>query len=286
MLHEPYRAQSANAAAYFSSSKSAAPSSGPCLPLVYALGLHAAHAHWTAAAIVQAITLTFPMNLFGCGLNDIYDYESDRRSSRRRAVWGAVVSADERPFVLHACLSMTPLIFLVSCSTRNAENVMATISLLTIAWIYSVPPYRLKERPPLDSLANGLGYFLFPLMMGYSLGANPRTMPPRYYLLALCVAGVHALASAADFDADHAAGHRTLAVKFGRRTAAFVACAAFALTWMFGDFGSAAVNAYLAICTIASLAAVIYPRNLVIATACVVVFAGFLIAAVAHLAAY
>jgi 4-hydroxybenzoate polyprenyltransferase len=258
----------------------------PVLPLVYALGLHAAHAPWNAAAIVQALTLTFPMNLFGCGLNDIYDYESDRRSSRRRAVWGAVVSVDERPFVLHASVSMIPLIVLVACGTRDVENVMATISLLTIAWIYSVPPYRLKERPPFDSLANGLGYFLFPLMMGYSLGANPRTMPLRYYLLAVCVAGIHALASAADFDADRAAGHRTLAVKFGRRAAAFAACAAFALTWLFGDFGSAAVTAYLATCSFVTLAAVIFPRNAVIAAACVIVFAGFLIAAVAHLAVY
>ena len=31
-------------------------------------------------AIVQMVLLTFPMNLVGCGLNDIYDYESDRRS--------------------------------------------------------------------------------------------------------------------------------------------------------------------------------------------------------------
>ena len=60
----------------------------PVLPLVYALGMHASHAEWSVLAIVQMLLLTFPVNLIGCGLNDIYDYESDRRSSRRRAVWG------------------------------------------------------------------------------------------------------------------------------------------------------------------------------------------------------
>jgi 4-hydroxybenzoate polyprenyltransferase len=123
-------------------------------------------------------------------------------------------------------------------------------------------------------------------MMGYSLGANPREMPVRYFLLALCVAGIHALASAADFDADLAAGHRTLAVRFGRRTAALVACAAFAIAWRFGDFGGVAVNAYLIACAIAASAAVAFPRNRVIAAACVVIFAGFLIAAAGHLAGY
>ena len=258
----------------------------PVLPLVYALGIHAAHAEWTAAAVVQAFTLAFPMSLIGCGLNDIYDYESDRRSSRRRAVWGAVVSASEQPFVLRACVAMMPIVILAACATRNRENVVATISLVVIAWIYSVPPYRLKERPPLDSLANGLGYFLLPLMMGYSLNADPRSMPLRYYLLALCVAGIHALATAADYEADRAAGHKTLAVQFGRRTAAIFACAAFAAAWYFGDFGSPAVRVYLGTCAIAALAAAIIPQGRVIAAACVTIFTGFLIAGLCHLTGF
>ena len=258
----------------------------PVLPLVYALGLHAAHATVNAIAVAQMVLLTFPMNLIGCGLNDIYDYESDRRSPRRRAIWGAVVAPADRPFVFSACVAMIPLVILGACLTRNQHNFMATVSLVLVAWLYSVPPYRLKERPPLDSLANGLGYFLLPLMMGYSLNANPQQMPLRYYLLALCVAGVHALATAADYDADRAAGHRTLAIAFGRRGAAALACAAVAAAWFFGDFGSLAVRVYIAVCALVTLAAALVPRNVVITAACVTIFAGFLIAAVAHLVGF
>ena len=67
---------------------------------------------------------------------------------------------------------MMPLIVLGACLTRNWDNIVATVSLVLVAWLYSVPPVRLKERPPLDSLANGLGYFLLPFAMGYSLGAE------------------------------------------------------------------------------------------------------------------
>jgi 4-hydroxybenzoate polyprenyltransferase len=255
----------------------------PVLPLVYALGVHAAHAEWTPLVIFQAALLTFPMSLIGCGLNDIYDYESDRLSTRRRKVWGAVVSEAERPLVYQACVAMIPLVLLTACATRNGENFMATVTVVVIAWIYSVPPWRLKERPPLDSIANGLGYFLFPFMMGYSLNANPHKMPLRYYLLALCVAGIHSLATAADYDADRAAGHRTMAVVFGRRTAALVACAAFVVTWYFGGFHSPAVNVYLIVCSVAICVAVFVPTNRVIAAACITIFAGFLVAAVAHI---
>jgi len=258
----------------------------PMLPLVYALGINAAHAEWTVASIVQVALLTFPMNLIGCGLNDIYDYESDRRSPRRRAVWGALVGDENRPLVWRAVLTMVPLVVLGACLTRNWDNIVATVTLVIGAWLYSVPPARLKERPPLDSLTNGLGYFLLPFAMGYSLGADPRLMPLRYYLLAMCVVGVHAVATAADYEADRAAGHRTLAVVFGRRTAAAVAFAAFLITWLAADFHGTAVRVYIAICALVTLAVTVFPKDRVIAVACAVIFTGFLIAGVCHIAGW
>jgi 4-hydroxybenzoate polyprenyltransferase len=255
----------------------------PVLPLVYGLGLNASHAPLSVAAIIQMVLLMFPMNLVGCGLNDIYDYESDRRSLRRRAMWGTVVRNEHRPLVFRAALAMMPLIMLAACATRNWDNIVATVLLLLVAWLYSVPPLRLKERPPLDSLSNGLGYFLLPFTMGYSLNADPRTMPLKYYLLALCVCGVHALATAADYEADRAAGHQTLAVKFGRRTAAAVAFAAFLIAWLFGDFNGDAVRAYIACCTIATLVVILIPNSIVITAACVTIFVGFIVAAICHM---
>ncbi|MEX2316794.1 MAG: UbiA family prenyltransferase [Pirellulales bacterium] len=258
----------------------------PFLPLVYVLGLHAAKAEVSAIAAVQIVLLTFPMNTIGCGLNDIFDYESDRLCRRRPKVWGTVVSDQERPLVWRAALVMTPLVLVGGLATGNAWNIAATIGLLAVAWAYSVPPVRLKERPPLDSLANGLGYFLLPLAMGYSLGADPRTMPLRYYLLALCVCGVHALAAAADYEVDRAAGHRTIAVVYGRRAAAAGAFAAFLATWLAGDFVSGIVRAYLLICAGATLVAMLAPRERPIAIACIIIFVGFLAAAPLYVAGW
>ncbi|HEX5472472.1 MAG TPA: UbiA family prenyltransferase [Lacipirellulaceae bacterium] len=254
----------------------------PVLPLVYALGLNASRARLDKVVILQMFLLTFPMNLIGCGLNDIYDYESDRRSPRRRTIWGAVVRAEDRPLVFTAVLSAIPFMVVAASLTRNWNNIIATISLVLVAWLYSAPPQRLKERPPLDSLANGLGFFLLPFVMGYSLNAEPREMPLRYYLLALCVCGIHSLATAADFEADRAAGHRTMAVAFGRRTAAGFAFATFLVAWLFGEFHGA-VRAYIVVCTAVTLMPLLLPRNSVISFACFIVFVGFGIAAICHL---
>jgi 4-hydroxybenzoate polyprenyltransferase len=248
--------------------------------------MHAAHAALSPAAIVQLLLLTLPMNLIGCGLNDIYDFDSDRRSDRRRKVWGAIVRPEDRALVWWSCVAMAPLVIAGSLGTLRPLNVAATIGLLLAAWAYSVPPLRLKERPPLDSLSNGVGYFLLPFAMGYSLGANPLTMPLKYYLLALAVSGIHALATAADFEADRAAGHRTFAVAFGRRAAAAFALVTFALALALGDYQGTAVRVFLAMGTIATLAATLIPRDRVISAACATIFAGFLIAAICHLSGW
>jgi len=254
----------------------------PVLPLVYYLGLHAAREPLSAAAMVQMLSLALPMNLIGCGLNDIYDYASDLRSARRRKIWGAVVAEADRPLVWRACLAMVPLVVGGALATRNGFNVAATFGLVLVAWAYSVPPVRLKERPPLDSLANGLGFFLLPFAMGYSLGADPLAMPLKYYLLALSVCGIHALASAADYKADKAAGHRTLAVAFGRRAAAAFALATFLIAVVVGDYQGMAVRVYLAAGTGATLVATLVPRDWAIHASCVTIFVGFLVAAVCH----
>jgi 4-hydroxybenzoate polyprenyltransferase len=255
----------------------------PVLPLVYYLGLHSARAPLSAAAILQMLALTFPMNLIGCGLNDLYDYESDCRSPRRRAIWGAVIGTGDHALVWRAVIFMVPIVLLIAAATGNSSNLIAALLLVSVAWLYSVPPIRLKERPPFDSLANGLGYFLLPFTMGYSLGREPLTMPLRYYLLALCVCGIHALATAADYEADKAAGHRTLAVQFGRRAATAFAFATFFVTWLVAEYHTASVRAFLFVCLTATSIAAILPRSGVIAAACVTIFCGFLLAAVCHI---
>jgi 4-hydroxybenzoate polyprenyltransferase len=254
----------------------------PVLPMVYYLGLHSAGAQLSVAAMLQMVLLTIPMNLVGCGLNDIYDVDSDRRSERRRAIWGAEVGADDVSTIWRACVVMAPLLVMSALLTGNWMNVAAACGLLVVAWAYSVPPVRLKERPPLDSLSNGLGYFLLPFVMGYSLGANPLTMPRKYWLLALGASGIHALATAADYDADQAAGHRTFAAVFGKRAAAGFAAGTFLIALCCGGYRSVAVDTFLAVGAMATIVAAMVPRDRVIAAACTTIFVGFLVAAAGY----
>ena len=200
--------------------------------------------------------LTFPMNLIGCGLNDIYDYESDRRSPRAAPFGHRRSQRIGRSFA--GCIAMMPVVVRVHVAQLGqfCHDRVARVRRLAVFGSAE----RLKERPPLDSLANGIGYFLLPFAMGYSLGADIRTMPMRYYFLA-CACGVHALATAADYEADRAAGHRTIAVVVGRRAAAAGACSAFDTAGDLGICRCPAVRGFMCLLPQSPHGGVLFPRG-------------------------
>lgn len=251
----------------------------PVLPTVYFLGLHSAGTGLTAEAILHMALLAWPMNLIGYGLNDIYDTESDQRNRRRRAMWHSTAEHEDQDMIWRVCWAMASLMVAGSLLTRNWCNVGATCGMLVVAWAYSAPPMRLKERPPLDSLVNGLGYYLLPFTMGYSLGADHMEIPYKHYLLAFTVCGIHAFTTISDFESDKYAAHQTFSVVFGRRAAAVFAAGTFLIALVFGEFQSVAVRVFLEIGLLVTVCTAVLLRNCVIIAASAAIFVGFFVAA-------
>jgi 4-hydroxybenzoate polyprenyltransferase len=99
--------------------------------------------------------------------------------------------------------------------------------LLTSAYLYSAPPARLKEKPLLDSIANGFMIF-GAFVIGYSFGGTLTQISYKWYLLGLAAMGIHAFTTIMDYTPDKAAGYRTFAIYFGKRPTSIFAAAAFA----------------------------------------------------------
>ena len=171
-------------------------------------------------------------------MNDVYDYASDLRNPRKQgqSLEGGILDPAYHNFVLSAARVASAVILLSSfispssyptstSTSRNFTQPFITIAILALSWQYSSPPFRLKERPILDSLSNGTLVWLC-WALGYTssgaalFGPNAGEGASKGWLLALCTSGVHALGAAADVDADVAAGQQTIATVFGVRTAA------------------------------------------------------------------
>lgn len=105
---------------------------------------------------------------------------------------------------------------------RVFQGSLLTTLLLALSWCYSSPPVRLKERPILDSLSNGVIVWLC-WAIGYVAAGKPlfgiaaSESTRKAWPITLCASGVHALAAAVDLEADNAAGMRTIATLLGKR---------------------------------------------------------------------
>lgn len=158
-------------------------------------------------------------------MNDVYDYETDRRNPRKLAdgIEGGVIHpAHHRDVLVAACVS-TIVILLSALATQNRQSILTSVLIVVIAWQYSSPPLRIKEIPILDSLSNGCLVFLI-WFFGFSLsGSWISEVPVKLFVNYFCVVGAHALAAAADYEADAAIGQRTIATVMGKKPAAIFA---------------------------------------------------------------
>ncbi len=53
-------------------------------PLVFVIGFYYSNSYLTLLSIVQIILLSFPFSIILYGINDLYDYDSDRLNPRKK----------------------------------------------------------------------------------------------------------------------------------------------------------------------------------------------------------
>ncbi|KAG9086027.1 hypothetical protein FRC07_013220, partial [Ceratobasidium sp. 392] len=187
-------------------------------------------------------------SMLAFGINDVYDYPSDLVNPRKSATSaeGIILPPTYHRFIIQAAVISSALLIGISflpyrfafslIETEGASlPVISTALLVVVMWVYSAPPFRLKERPVLDSLSNGLiiwlvwfiGFISSSTLAG--TGHGLKDTPLEIYMLSLAASSVHALAAAADVEADRAAGYRTIAIVLGRRGCAVFGSVVYAL---------------------------------------------------------
>ncbi|KAG8765224.1 hypothetical protein FRC12_007617 [Ceratobasidium sp. 428] len=183
--------------------------------------------------------LSFPLCIVLFGINDVYDYPSDLVNPRKSGTLaeGIVLPPAYHGFVIRAGIVSSAITISASClpyiSAASAARTwqagilaVSTAALIAFAWMYSAPPFRLKERPMMDSLSNALmvwlawfiGFTSSSTLTGVMRGLED--VPLEVNMLTLVATGVHALGAAADIEADESAGYKTVATVLGRQLCA------------------------------------------------------------------
>lgn len=198
----------------------------PSTFLVFLLGVTFSGSPITASALIFAGLWAFPYSLWIYAVNDLSDVGSDLANPTKGGISGARVKNGDRELLINLSFIAAVVIILPSIvfAPHPGYLLFAGIALL-VPYLYSAKPVRLKERPPLDSLSNGL--FVAAVFLGgyfFSGEAGPGTMIARIALgILLVVAGIHAIGALRDYSSDRRARAYTIAVAWGQQGAALFA---------------------------------------------------------------
>lgn len=246
-------------------------------PLIFYSGLLLGGAKFSFVILLILFSLSFPLCLYGYCINDIYDYKTDIRNPRKKSILEGYIVYPKCRNILKkiSFLSILPLIISVLL-TKNFLTVLMCLLLIFIGYSYSAPPIRLKEKPPFDSLSNGLIYFFLPFSLGYSLSGSFVNFPLfKTLFLTLCVSSIHAVGTMMDYSVDKSVGIKTFAVRYGQRTTAIFAFFTFFLSFLLGNFG-VIIKMYLLFCSILTFLLIILPNEFFAKVVFKSIFIGFL----------
>lgn len=162
--------------------------------------------------ILFAFYFLFPANLLIYGVNDIFDFETDKLNPKKQEYETLVQPGDRR--VLWIAIFVTNLPFVIAAAFFNATVLAALAGFLFFSIFYSAPPVRAKAIPVVDSLFNVL--YVFPGIFAFALITG--NFPPAAAIAAggFWTAAMHAYSAIPDMASDRLAGVETVATFLGR----------------------------------------------------------------------
>lgn len=160
------------------------------------------------------IYFTLPANLLIYGVNDIFDYETDKLNPKKVEYETIVTPAQRIPLgIAIICLNIP---FIIALYLINPATLFGLFGFLFLGIQYSAFPIRAKAIPFLDSFFNIL--YIFPGVIAYALFSLDMNIS--WYLLisaGLWTMAMHTYSAIPDIEADKASNTSTIATILGAK---------------------------------------------------------------------
>jgi lycopene elongase/hydratase (dihydrobisanhydrobacterioruberin-forming) len=163
-------------------------------------------------AIIFGIYFLFPANLLIYGVNDVFDFETDRVNPKKQDYEMLVQPSVHRPLLITIAALNIP--FVLTAYFLVPQALPSLIGFAFFSVFYSAPPIRAKAIPVLDSIFNVL--YVFPGAFAYQMLTG--SFPPFTVFAAamLWTMAMHAYSAIPDIEADRTAGVSTVATLLGK----------------------------------------------------------------------
>jgi lycopene elongase/hydratase (flavuxanthin-forming) len=190
----------------------------------YTIGVTLAGVERTPFVYWEFLLSTFPLAFAVYFINDYYDMPYDRANPRKGGVWGSPLGKKDAEWGWKLTFFFAFLAIATAISSPNLLHAFFIPMGMAMCYAYSAPPFRLKNRPVLDSLS-AAAYFYIPFAAACALGNSYLFLDYRVVLAALLASAAHALSTVVDYKKDMEAGQKTFATVLGMRAPALFAAA-------------------------------------------------------------
>lgn len=191
------------------------------------------------------------------GINDVFDYESDLRNPRKGGAEGGLLPPSlHTPVLVASAVVVTPFVVWLVSQGDWVSWVMLALSLFSVV-AYSMPPFRFKEVPGLDSATSSV-HFVSPALYGLTLGQGTLTPTGGLIIAAFFLWGMasHAFGAVQDVVSDREAGIGSVATALGARAAVWIAVVLYTISGVLMLFAPWPLS-LTAVIAVAYLAAVV-----------------------------
>lgn len=165
---------------------------------------------------IGTLYFTFFYSFLLYGVNDIYDYESDRKNPRKNSIEGGLVAQQKHRVLFYIILASNIPILLYLLLTGSSTSNFVLVLIVILAFSYSIKPLRFKEIPIIDSINSSL-HFVLPLVFGLVYGNSPSLPWPAILAFFFWGAASQSLGAVQDIKPDRASNINSIATKLGAR---------------------------------------------------------------------
>lgn len=157
----------------------------------------------------------YPANIYIYGINDVYDYETDKLNPKKVSYETLVTPQEQSDLLWHIAYVTLP--FLVYSFMYSHWTAFISLFLFFFfAGFYSAKPIRAKARPFLDSIFSAGHYIATGVFGYYFIGGTGFPLIPVIAGMSWGIA-MHAYSAVPDIEADSSAKLQTIATTLGKK---------------------------------------------------------------------
>lgn len=164
--------------------------------------------------VLFGLFFLFPANFFIYGVNDVFDYETDRLNPKKTGYEDLLAPSLHKRVLMYIFWANLPFVVLGLFVPWKAF--ISLCLFYFFALFYSAPPIRAKARPFFDSLFSASHYVVTAVCGYYLVGAEGGVLWPVCAGICWAVA-MHAYSAVPDIEADRDAGIHTIAIALGKQ---------------------------------------------------------------------